>query len=394
MFQACHSITRFLFILFLLAGVFGCTQVEEKTVGETAVSIIQPTLTSTSSPTDIPQPTATPTQTIQPSPTAIETASPTSTITPSPTPSLQNLSASESLLINVPRTDFPISNMDDPNVNDIAVSPDNKYLAVASNQGLLIFDLITLELVIAVDEDGSTKKSVAWSSDGTLLAIGSGPRVWIWNFSTQITNHEFSGHGVEMRHVTWSPNTPIVASVANNGSFGLWDIETVATRVPITPPLGIRTIQFSPDGSLLSLNQGDKLLTINVDGNNQYEFSVEHNEKITSLSWHPAGHLIVSGSNDHTLRIWDIEQRRSLMVLEKHTDAVLDVAWSPKGNFIASSSVDLTTLIWDVDTGEAIYRLRGHSDDIRAVVWFNDGSHLVTGSRDGTIRIWKTPATE
>ena len=391
MFVARYFILCSLLAILIFAGIISCNQVEDENIEETAIVLIQQDAAATDAPTDTPQPSVTPTQTAQPSPTVTETPSLTPTATPSPTPSLLNLSARESQLINIPRTDSPISNLGDPNVNDLAISPDDNYLAVASNQGLLIFDLRTLDLLVAVDEDGSTKKSVAWSPDGTQIAVGSGPRVWIWNFTTQTTDYEFSGHEVEMRHVTWAPDAPLVASVANNGSFGLWDIEIGEPLGPVSPPFGIRTTQFSPDGRWLSWNQGNGLLAIELGTINEIEFPVEHSEMITSSSWHPGGYLIVSGSNDHSLRVWDVEDRSLYAVLEEHTDAILDVAWSPDGNYIASVSADLTTLIWDFRAGEPVYRLRGHSEPIRTVAWFNDSSHLVTGSADGTIRVWEIP---
>ena len=388
MFISVRSVSSFLFTLSFIIGIIGCAQISDEMVGETAVAIIQST--ATLPPTDTPQATLTPSPTSSPTPTVTETAVPTPTITPSPTASLQDISARTSQLIKVPRTDFSLSALDDPNVYDIAVSPDDKYLAVGSNQGLLIFDLATLELLVAVDEDGSAEYSIAWSPDGERLVVGSGSSVWFWNFETRTTEYLLSGHTVHMNHVTWSPNLPIAFSVANNGTMGGWSVDTGQPIAPVEQ-LGVRTVQFSPNGELISLNQGYQLFTLNLDTSVETEFAEEHTDLITSVSWNPGGYLFVSGSYDTSVRIWDVEGRDSIMVLTKHTDHVLDVAWSPDGEHIASSSADLTTLIWDAETGESIYRLRGHSESIRSLSWFHDSSHLVTGSADGTIRIWEIP---
>lgn len=381
--------TELIFPLLLsVALLAGCNQIGAKTVEETAVFTIEPAVTPTL--TNTPESTATATPTYTPTVTETAVPTPTPTIIPSPTPSLQNLSASDSVLITVPRTDFVLSGQSDPNVYDIAVSPIDKLLAVASNQGLLIFDLVTLDLIVAAEEDGSVEKSVAWSPDGTRLVVGSGPRVWIWNYETRTTEYEFSGHEVEMYHVAWSPNLPLVVSVANNGTFGVWNVETGEPSAPVQP-FGMRTIQFSPNGTALLFNQGYQLFVTDFLNTTAIEFSEEHTDLVTSVSWNPEGTRFVSGSYDDSLRIWDLEQEDSIMVLEKHVDDILDVAWSPDGTYIASGSADLTTLIWDAETGEPVYRLRGHSESIRSLGWFPDGSHLVTASEDGTIRIWEIP---
>ena len=376
----------FLLSLFFMVSLIGCTQAQVEVA--TAVPTAEPTTTQTS--TSTPEPTATATLTLTPTIPATETAVPTSTIPPSPTPSLQNLSASNSQLITVMRTDFAISSQSDPNVYDLAVSPDDRYLAVASNQGLLIYDLATLELITAVNEDGSVKKSVAWSPDGKHLAVGSGPRVWIWNFETMSTEFEFSGHEVEMYHVTWSVDRPLVFSVANNGSFGSWDIELGEPTTPVEE-VGMRAIEFSPNGDYVAFSQWYQLSAVNMLNGDQTVFSEEHSDLIAAISWYPGSSFFVSGSYDGTLRIWDLDQQDSMRVLEGHSSDVLDVAWSPNGIYIASGSADLTTLIWSAETGEVVYRLRGHTDGIRSLDWFHDGSRLVTGSLDGTIRIWDIP---
>lgn len=383
-----NLLVAFLLSLFWMVGLVGCTQAQAEVADATAVPTAEPTATLT--PTSTPEPTATATPTLTPTSAATETAVPTATITPSPTPSLQNLSASNSQLITVMRTDFAISSQSDPNVYDLAVSPDDKYLAVASNQGLLIYDLATLELITAVNEDGSVKKSVAWSPDGVHLAVGSGPRVWIWNFATMSTEFEFSGHEVEMYHVTWSVDRPLVFSVANNGSFGSWDIELGEPTTPVEE-VGMRAIEFSPNGDYVAFSQWYQLAAVNMLNGDQTLFSEEHSDLIAAISWYPGSSFFVSGSYDGTLRIWDLDQQDSMRVLEGHSSDVLDVAWSPNGIYIASGSADLTTLIWSAETGEVVYRLRGHTDGIRSLDWFHDGSRLVTGSLDGTIRIWDIP---
>ncbi|MCC6606837.1 MAG: WD40 repeat domain-containing protein [Anaerolineae bacterium] len=378
----------FLLSLFWMVCLIGCTQAQAEVAAATAVPTAEPTTTQTS--TSTPEPTATATLTLTPTIPATETAVPTPTIPPSPTPSLQNLSASNSQLITVMRTDFAISSQSDPNVYDLAVSPDDRYLAVASNQGLLIYDLATLELITAVNEDGSVKKSVAWSPDGKHLAVGSGPRVWIWNFETMSTEFEFSGHEVEMYHVTWAVDRPLVFSVANNGSFGSWDIELGEPTTPVEE-VGMRAIEFSPNGDHVAFSQWYQLSAVNMLNGDQTIFSEEHSDLIAAISWYPGSSFFVSGSYDGTLRIWDLAQQDSMRVLEGHSSDVLDVAWSPNGIYIASGSADLTTLIWSAETGEVVYRLRGHTDGIRSLDWFHDGSRLVTGSLDGTIRIWDIP---
>jgi len=78
-----------------------------------------------------------------------------------------------------------------------------------------------------------------------------------------------------------------------------------------------------------------------------------------------------------------------LCVLEGHTGSITDVAVSPDGSKIVSGSEDKTVRIWDVTTGAQVGEaLQGHTDIVTSVVFSPDSSKVVSGSDDKTLRIW------
>ena len=76
-----------------------------------------------------------------------------------------------------------------------------------------------------------------------------------------------------------------------------------------------------------------------------------HIKSVCSVAWSPLllGQKIASGSNDHLVKIWDVESSMCLSTLNGHTNCVSSVAWSPLllGHKIASGSYDYTVIIWD-----------------------------------------------
>ena len=74
------------------------------------------------------------------------------------------------------------------------------------------------------------------------------------------------------------------------------------------------------------------------------------------------GKTAVSGSDDKTLKVWDVATGKELRTLEGHGGWVNAVALSGDGRTAVSGSSDKTLKVWDVATGKELRTLEGHGD--------------------------------
>ena len=79
-----------------------------------------------------------------------------------------------------------------------------------------------------------------------------------------------------------------------------------------------------------------------------------HTDAVWSVAFSPDGHLALSGSEDNTLRLWQVDTGKELRSFNGHTGFVSAVAFSPDGRFALSGAWDDTVKLWDVATGQEL----------------------------------------
>jgi WD40 repeat protein len=112
-----------------------------------------------------------------------------------------------------------------------------------------------------------------------------------------------------------------------------------------------------------------------------------HTQTVNDVAFTRDGKHLVTGSDDHTVRIWNFE-RGEARVLAGHTDEVWRLELSPDGRFIASSGKDKTVRLWSLETGESRW-IASHPGPVYGIAFTPDGQQVITGSRgDDVLRFW------
>ena len=113
-----------------------------------------------------------------------------------------------------------------------------------------------------------------------------------------------------------------------------------------------------------------------------------HNGSVEALAFLPDGRWAVSGSEDWTLRLWDLENNRVVRTYEGHGATVHAVAITPDGKSILSASEDRTLRLWDLESGSVRLVLRNHTLAVQGVAIARDGELAASVSEDGSVRVW------
>ncbi|MBN8459772.1 MAG: serine/threonine protein kinase [Verrucomicrobia bacterium] len=182
---------------------------------------------------------------------------------------------------------------------------------------------LTGRLILLNPADGSIHRSIplaegnhrtlAWSPDGGLLALGSGREVHFHDGNLRRIR-SVAGHADEVVSLAWSPDSTRLVSGAKDGTAHIWEAAT---------------------GRLLHVLAG-------------------HGAAVAGLDWSPDGNHIVSGGWDRTIRLWDPATGTevfSLLHPGGATHNIMAVDWHPDGQRIALTDLEGLTVILDASPG-------------------------------------------
>ena len=151
----------------------------------------------------------------------------------------------------------------------------------------------------------------------------------------------------------------------------------------------VNVVAYSPDGELILTGSSDGTLRLwNSQGEPVGQPLQGHTKSVTAAAFSPDGQLIASGSEDKTIRLWDSSGNPIGSPIVGHEDTVTAIAFSPDGQLIASSSEDGKIRLWDTNGNSIGNPFIGHEDGITAIAFHPNGQLIASASKDRTVRVW------
>ncbi|TFK22682.1 WD40 repeat-like protein [Coprinopsis marcescibilis] len=166
----------------------------------------------------------------------------------------------------------------------------------------------------------NTIQAMAWSPNGNQLATGSRDQtVRVFDIRAMKEFSILKGHKKEVCSLAWHPVHPLIVSGGSEGSILHWDlssadmVDSISVPSAATAPATAnqrpgasgkgRIARGGAGASALPLFTGTVPTTTP-----RATLSQAHDSNVWALTYHPLGHILVSGSNDHTTRFWSRER--------------------------------------------------------------------------------------
>ena len=271
-------------------------------------------------------------------------------------------------------------------VIEMAYSSDGTRLAVATQTGVWIHDAQTREELDMLAGHPEGISDIAYSPDGRVLACATGDEVWLWDTVSGQLNTSLTGRG---NNVAFSPDGTTLATESWE-EIRLWDVASRQLKTTLTGHTGwLRSVAFSPDGTTLASGSWESTVYVWDVASRQLKTTLTgHAGPVLSIMFSPDGTTLASGGSlDRTVRLWDVASGQLKTMLTGHTGWVESVTFSPDGTTLASGgSWESTVRLWDVASGQLKTMLTGHTGWVESVTFSPDGTTLASSSNE--IHLW------
>ena len=242
-------------------------------------------------------------------------------------------------------------------INALACSPDGKRFAMGFADGTIgVCDIISGQQLCQIKQCESRLSSLEYSLDGKRLILG------LSDNSIRIVKAEYGGLSYS---ISGGKERLYQTSLSKDCSF-------IYTEAKPFYNIGDRMVRIRDTKSGLTLLNG-------------YLFPTEHVE-LSPDERHAAVNI---GCEVH---IWKIERQILIKTLRGHRKPILKLAWRPDGQEIVTGSEDGTVRVWDVDSGREVYLFK-ISHPAHEVKYTGDGRRIIAHSKVGdSVETWEWDA--
>ncbi|KAI9144700.1 WD40-repeat-containing domain protein [Paraphysoderma sedebokerense] len=234
----------------------------------------------------------------------------------------------------------------------------------------------------------------------------------VWNIETQ--DCVFEKHEVNIKHqlldVVYNKTANRLVGVTSDQNFLFYDVSNDFKRSKQIIGYNDEIIDLTYIGensSHIAVATNSEQIRIFNTQTSECDIVHGHKDIVFCLDNSNDGTMMVSGSKDHTARIWSLdlgseiseERCKCIGVLVGHAEAIGAISISRKSKlFVITGSQDRTIKCWDISSlngdvtepakPKSMYTVRAHDKDINSIAIAPNDKIFATGSQDKTAKVW------
>ncbi|EDO17494.1 hypothetical protein Kpol_1058p31 [Vanderwaltozyma polyspora DSM 70294] len=210
---------------------------------------------------------------------------------------------------------------------------DEYIITGADDKMIRVYDSVDKRFLLELSGHEGGVWALKYDEDGIIVSGSTDRSVRVWDIKQGRCTHIFKGHTSTVRclEIVEYKNVKYIITGSRDNTLHVWKL----------PKPDVERRVDSADGNKLPF-------TYNSPDENPYFVGIlrGHMASVRALSGH--GNIVISGSYDNSLMVWDIAQMKCLYILTGHTDRIYSTVYDHKRKRCISASMDATIRVWDL----------------------------------------------
>jgi WD40 repeat protein len=280
------------------------------------------------------------------------------------------------------------------NVGAVVYTPNGRWLITGGDDARIrLWDGVTAKPQVVAQTDQEVR-SLAVDRAGRRLVVGTTSDVQLWDLGC-LTAVGSASCSAEAR-VTTGLDATAVADASANRVVTFARGETTATiwlgglrrGTTLRLPSPVTAVAISDDGRRVATGtRAGRVVVWDANGR-RLAAGPSHRLRVSALGFGPGG-VLVSGSDDGTVRLWQPRSSPETRLIGELPGQVQRLAVGRSG-YVAAGGESGVIYTWALATGRFVGALPGHTGIVSALRYGKDGRRLFSASDEGTLRAWES----
>ncbi len=281
-------------------------------------------------------------------------------------------------------------------VTALAYTADGSTLVTAGkDETLRIWNAASASLARTIELDDGPATAIAVDGNRVLTGHANG-QVVMWDTDRAVRLGSYKRNDAEVWSVTFIGAQDRFAVASHDWKIALWDTATTATPVHVLDAhdSAVQAMAFGSNGKgpVLVSGSADKTLKMwDLDSFEKVRTYRGHRDYITAVAYSGGGKQVASASLDGNVRIWSGQSNRLFRSLSAHQGRANALAFAPSGDVLASAGADGKVRVWDYKHRRTPKTLSSHAGAVTMLAFSPDGQRIASAGDDGLVRIWDNP---
>jgi len=274
-------------------------------------------------------------------------------------------------------------------IKSLVMSPtSNELISGSYDNSIRVWNIDTGNQMNQMQSQGAFY-SLVLTPDATKVVGGRFEKaITIWDIKTKKQVAKLEGHKDVIRSIIFTPDSSRIISCSADTTIRVWDLKLYSQILELKGHkdtvfclLVVENVMYRRPPSASHKEDEE------VKGLTDKKILLKEDSPQSSIR-HKIPLILISGSYDKTIKLWDLSTGEDLYTLTGHQGAVFCLTIIPRKPQFLSAGSEGTIFLWDLEKLAPIKTLIGHTEAVRVLSLSPDDKILVSGSIDKFIRIW------